>query len=146
MILRNLEKHREIIRVDTSSGESSLISEAEADGINPVGGFFMHEGLSFGLSAEDGCIWLIISGRPLKYENGMATTLANLGRKNEFKLYNNERLVFSINYKPKKPSWNFFTVEDEDVDHFCWMHNVLSRPERKAVLLLVSASNSRAKM
>jgi len=44
-------------------------------------------------------------------------------------------MLTSVSYLPDKPFWNFFHVEDEDVDGFLWMHNVLSSAERRAILV-----------
>ncbi|WP_266172213.1 hypothetical protein [Dyella subtropica] len=44
-----------------------------------------------------------------------------------------EILLDVVTYSPEAPYWNLFAMDDEDLDGFTWMRNVLSSPERMAV-------------
>lgn len=133
MILRNRERFRDLITV--GEGGSS-IERLPGDGLQDRkanGFFFENDGRIFGLGVDHGRVWLLLDGRVRSAQPGIRVTVADAEGLRTFSAFDGNNLISSVTYRPEAPYWNFFAMEDEDVDGFTWMRNVLSSSERMAV-------------
>lgn len=141
MLIRNMNQFRDVIEVSVNHTPMKRFTIPEGEDVKTVGSFFEYGESLFGLSASDGSIWLMIRGKVLKHTENLTTEFSENGSQRRLQVREKGVSILDVLYTPEKPYWNFFAMEDEDVDGFLWMYNVLSRPERKAVLLEVAARN-----
>lgn len=135
MLLRNAERYREVLEVniDQESRRRDL-TEREID--TPTNGFFFdHNATTFGLGASQGTIYVLLQNRLVPYGPGFTTQMQEDGERRVFTANREAETLFRVTYSPMKPFWNFFAMEDEDVDGFLWIHNVLSSAERRTILV-----------
>jgi hypothetical protein len=99
------------------------------------GAFFDHRESVFGIGVSQGALFILLEGRLVAYGPRFATQLEDHGERRVFTARQDTATLVSVTYSPRHPSWNFFAEEDEDVDRFLWMHNVLSNDERRAILI-----------
>ena len=136
MLLRNTEHFRDVLELSVSNQQHRRFTLEEGQ-VEKINGFFVQRNnTTYGLCANDGAIWILCGGELLECTEGVSTQVES---KNEtgrtfFVLKNGEEIV-RLSYKPEKPHWNFFAMEDEDVDGLLLIHNILSSPERKGVFL-----------
>jgi len=102
----------------------------------PTNGFFFdHDAATFGLGVSQGTIFVLLRDRLLTYRPELQTQNQVSEEGRIFTVNDNGVTIVQIAYMPAKPFWNFFYMEDEDVDGFLWIHNVLSSSERRAILI-----------
>ncbi len=134
MLLRNTEKYVDIIEFSPTYGliRRFEISNGEDAATN---GFFceIFEKL-FGLGVSAGGLYVIVEGRAFNSEL-LTTTCVRFGEKREFVVSKGSSTLCRIKYKPDEPFWNFFAMEDEDVDSLLLIHNILSSSERKQIFI-----------
>lgn len=141
MLLRNLDNYEELIDVNSQCGSITYISDPAVEEKIIKGSFFIHDNFLFGLYAENGLGWLIICGKLFQCDSRITTQNVAIDNQRLFQVIEDDSVIFEVKYTPKKPYWNFFAMEDEDVDNFLWLHNVISTPLRREILLKESAQN-----
>ncbi len=133
MLLRNNERFLEVLEV----GElrRRVLTDSERD-IPTQGFFFDHEGTTYGLGVSPrGAILVLLGNRIAVYGPGFATQIQEDGECRVFTASQDGVMLVKVTYSPNKPFWNFYPVDDEDVDGFLWVHNVLSSAERRAIFV-----------
>jgi hypothetical protein len=135
MLLRNTERFLEMLEVSGEHGlrRRFLLSPAETAKTN--GFFFEHNKSVFGLGAAHGMHWLVVQGAIVECGDGLTTELREGTGRRAFRAHMNSRPFVEVSYEPMKPFANFFAMEDEDVDGFLLIHNILSNTERRAIFL-----------
>jgi len=135
MLLRNKERYREVLEVDTDRESARrVLTECEVD-IPTNGFFFDHDAKTFGLGVSRGTIFVLVQDRLVPYGPGFTTQIQEDGERRVFTADREAETLVRVTYSPMKPFWNFFAMEDEDVDGFLWIHNVLSSAERRTILV-----------
>lgn len=142
MILRNLDIYRYMIRLSDGGQSIEKVAESDVDAEKSNGLFWEVDGHPFGLGVQNGEMVLLLRGKLIAASRGMSVTVSDSGERRKFSVFDGEHLVSSEIYEPKKPHWNFFAMEDEDVDGFVWIKNVLASHERTAVFLELIGSRT----
>src|SRR5262245_21214040 len=134
MLLRNTERYCEVLEVGIDRKlYRRVLTERELD-ITTNGFFFDHSDTVFGIGVSQGALFILLQGRVLPYGPEFTTQLEDKGESRVFTARRDTFTLVCETYSPRQPFWNFFAMEDEDVDGFLWMHNVLSSAERRAIL------------
>jgi hypothetical protein len=135
MLLRNDDHYREVLEVDVDREPCRrVLTEREVD--TPTSGFFFdHEATTFGLVVCRGAIFVLLQNVLIPYEPDLTTQIEEIGERRVFSVSHESETLVRVEYLPMKPFWNFFPIEDEDVDGFLWIHNVLSNSERRVILV-----------
>ena len=137
MKLRNTEQYLDIMDFDLQSGERSRTLISREVEVKTNGVFCEFKGALYGLGAAAGELWIIING--IAYiAKEISTTCLPQGQGKEFTVYRNKQPLFSVKYIPAKPHWNFFTMEDEDVDALLLINNILNSSERMQIFVEVN--------
>jgi len=135
MLLRNQDRYLELLHVDVVRDVRER-REVHDKNISCDGFFFEHEGSLFALGAESGAIYLILNGTLLKHDDStIETQLEEAADCNTFAATQHSRTLCSVTYKPIKASGWIANEDDECLDGFLWMHNVLHNPERRSLMI-----------
>ena len=135
MLLRNTERYREVLEVGIGrQPHRRILTERELD-IATNGFFFDHSDTVFGIGVSQGALFILLQGRLVPYGPEFTTQLDENGESRVFTASRDTLTLVCETYSPRRPFWNFLAMEDEDVDGFLWMHNVLSSAERRAILV-----------
>jgi hypothetical protein len=135
MLLRNLERHREMLDV-RNAGQWHRRGLEPKDQTQSNGFFFDHGGATFGLGVSGGEILVLLRDQLVPYGSGLETQIRDEGESRIFVAAYNAAPLVRVTYRPPVPfSTPYYSMEDEDVDGFLWIHNVLSNYERRAIFL-----------
>lgn len=134
MFLRNYERYLEVLDLDLD-GRSQRRVLLPGDDIKTNGFFFDHDGKMFGLGVSHDVTLVLLHNQLVRYHAGFQTQINADGEHRVFTATCDGEQLISVSYLPAKPFWNFFFMEDEDVDGFLLIHNVLSSAERRAILV-----------
>ena len=134
MILRNTEKYLDLIEFSLSNCQARRLDREEGQHADTNGFFCELAGNLFGLGASEGKIYVIIEGQAFSHED-LTTSCTQHGEESEFIAKSGASTLCSVIYKSEKTYWNFFPMEDEDVDQLLLIHNILSSSERRQVFL-----------
>lgn len=135
MLLRNHERYQEVL--DVSNGGQWHRRVLEPKDPTPSNGFFFdHGGETFGLGVAGGEILVLLCGQLVPYGSAFQTQIRDEGERRIFIATCNAVPLVHVAYRPHLPfSTPFHTAENEDVDGFLWIHNVLSSDERRAIFV-----------
>ncbi len=134
MYLRNTEKYLDILEIYPDDNVVNRFVIDKDDERNTNGFFCEVNGQLFGLGVSNKEIFTILNGHV--YPNKIITiTCLTVEDHREFCAYKNNKLLHMIKYEPQEPHWNFYTMEDEDVDSLLLMKNILSSDERKSIFI-----------
>jgi hypothetical protein len=135
MLLRNTERYREVLEVGIGrESHPRVLTEREID--TPTNGFFFdHNATAFGIGICRGAIFVLLEDRLVPYGPEYETQVQETGDRRVFTASRDGMALVRVAYSPGKPFWNVFAMEDEDVDGFLLIHNVLSSVERRAILV-----------
>jgi len=134
MLLRNTEKYIDIVEFSPSNGFIRRF-ELPSDKDTSTNGFFCEiEERLYGLGVSAGKIFVIVESQVFSSEL-LTTRCVRTDESSEFIVRKGESILCKVNYIPEKPFWNFFTMEDEDVDGLLLIHNILSSNERRQVFI-----------
>jgi hypothetical protein len=135
MVLRNLELYRDLIRVGAGEFSIERVAEADTGELRSNGTFWDIDGYLFGLGVQGGVIVLLLGDQLVEATFAVTVQVVDVGSRRIFSAFEEGRRLCTVEYEPKKPHWNFFAMNDEDVDGFVWMNNVLASPERKIIFI-----------
>ena len=138
MILRNKDRFRDLIAVGDSVGSIERLPDDGAQERKANGFFFEKDGRIFGLGVNQGVVWLFLDGELRAAHHELLVSVEDADGLRTFSVFDGQNLISSVTYSPEAPYWNLFAMDDEDVDGFTWMRNVLSSPERMAVFTAVN--------
>ena len=135
MLLRNQDRYLDILHVNVAR-DSRERREAVDKNIPCDGFFFEHENNLFALGAEAGEIYVILNGKLLKHDdNTLQTQLQESPDCNTFTATHRSRTLCRVTYTPIKASGWTPNEDDECLDGFLWMHNVLQNPDRRTLMI-----------
>ena len=135
MLLRNIERYLEVLEIGVGQElPRRSLTDSERD-IPTQGFFFDYGGTTFGLGVSRGAILVLLRNQLVVYGPGFATQIQEDGECRVFTASQDGAALVNVTYSPNKPFWNFFSMVDEDVDGFLWLHNVLSSAERRAIIV-----------
>jgi len=130
MLLRNQDRFLDMLHVDVVR-DTRERREVTDTSVACSGFFFEHDDSLFALGAEDGVIYVILNGTLLRHDdNTLQTQLNKSPDSNTFTAIHRSRTLFSVTYRPIKASSWTPNEDDECLDGFLWIHNVLQNPER----------------
>lgn len=138
MILRNRDRFWDLIAVGDNGGSTERLPDEGVQERKANGFFFEKEGRTFGLGVDRGVVWLFLDGELRAAHNRLLVSVEDAKGLRTFTAFDGPDLIFSVTYSPEGSYWNLFAMDDEDVDGFTWMRNVLSSPERMAVFTAVN--------
>lgn len=139
MILRNKDRFRDLIAVGDSGRSIERLSDEGAQERKANGFFFEKEGRIWGLGVDHGVVWILLDGELRAAHHELLVSVKDADGLRTFSAFDGQNLLSSVTYSPEAPYWNFFAMDDEDVDGFTWMRNVLSSPERMAVFTVANS-------
>ncbi len=139
MILRNKDRFRDLIAVGESGSLLERLRDEGPQERKANGFFFEMDGRVFGLGVDRRQVWLLLDGELRAAQPGVRVGVADAEGLRTFSAFDGNDLISSVTYPPETAYWNLFAMDEEDVDGFTWMRNVLSSPERMAVF---TAANS----
>ncbi|MEO0377610.1 MAG: hypothetical protein AAF329_24015 [Cyanobacteria bacterium P01_A01_bin.17] len=135
MLLRNQDLHREILQIGVVRNSRERFRGLDNEDNSCDGFFFGHDGRLFGLGAESGAIFIILNGQLVKYDATLETQLAERPHHNISTVYQSARRLCVVTYKPVKASGWIPNEDDECLDGFLWMHNILRSAARRIVIV-----------
>ncbi len=135
MLLRNQDHYRDLLDIDVVRDIRQRLRIGENEKMSCHGVFFEHDDGLFGLGAESGAIFVIVNGKLLKYDDNVETQLEDSPGDNTFSVLQDSRPLITITYRPIKASGWIPNEDDECLDGFLWMHNVLRDEERRDLLI-----------
>jgi hypothetical protein len=135
MLLRNKERYAEVLEVGIDrESRRRVLTRCEVD--IPTSGFFFDlYATTFGLAVSQGALFVLLQNRLVPFGPGFKTQMEVNGEYRVFTASRDAEVLVRVKYLPAKPFWNFFPMEDEDVDGFLWIHNVLSSAERQRIMI-----------
>lgn len=134
MLLRNFERYLEVLEFAKDSTRRRFVLDKRDDRLTQ--GFFIdHDGALFGLGVSRGAIVVLLQNALITYGPEITTTIQECGEARIFTACQHGTSIASVAYTPRVPQWFLMEDEDEDVDCFVWIHNVLSSAERMAILI-----------
>ena len=134
MLLQNQNQCRDLLRIDITSNLRQRGRLDDGANVTPAGMFFEHENELFGLGASDSKLYLILNDQLWLSDDSIETALSKIGDRNNFDVLQNSRNIYTIEYTPITSSGFIPNEDDECLDGFLWIHNILSSPERRALL------------
>ncbi len=135
MLLRNVERYLEVLQVGVDQKSCRRILFDDERGMATHRFFFDHDSATFGLGVSRGAVCLLLASRVVPYGPGISTRIQQDGESRIFTASQDGVTLANVTYLPGKPFRNLFPMDDEDVDGFLWIHNVLSSAERRAVFI-----------
>lgn len=135
MILRNLDNYRDLAEISDDGRSIKRIPETDVGEQRPSGLFWEMDGRLFGLGVDKGEMLLLLDCRIKAVTSSVKVGITDCAGRRTFSVFDGGHLVSEVQYEPQKPYWNFFAMEDEDVDGFVWINNVLASPERMSILI-----------
>jgi hypothetical protein len=97
--------------------------------------FFECNNSLFGLGAENGSLYIMISEQIIRYETSLFTLLNETGETRNFQAFIGKNLLYQTTYKFIPASGWIPNEDDECLDGFLWIHNVIRSPERRDLFL-----------
>ncbi len=135
MLLRNQDRYLDLLHVDVARDVRER-REAVDKNIACNGFFFEHDDNLFALGAEAGEIYVILNGKLMKHDaNTLHTQLDESPDSNTFTVTQHSETLCRVTYTPTKASGWTPNEDDECLDGFLWMHNVLLNPERRSIMI-----------
>jgi hypothetical protein len=134
MLLRNIDRYLDGWHIDVLRDVRERHKLSNDDCCD--GSFFEHNGSLFGLGTDSGELYVIAGGRLLKFNDQKLRTELRVSLDgNVFTLIADSLPILEVSYKPMKASGWIPNEDDECLDGFLWMHNVLQNPERRATII-----------
>jgi len=135
MLLRNQDRYFDMLQVDVAI-DTRERGEAAEPGIACDGFFFEHDDKLFALGAEAGEIYVILDGNLIKFDaRTFRTQLDESADCSTFTATQHFRTLCRVTYKSIKASGWIPNEDDECLDGFLWIHNVLQNPERLSLMI-----------
>ena len=135
MLLRNQNRYLDLLHVNVARDVRER-REAVDKNIACDGFFFEHDEILFALGAEAGEIYIILNGKLLKHDASTLQTQLDESRdSNTFTATQHSETLCRVTYTPIKASGWIPNEDDECLDGFLWMHNVLHNPERRSLMI-----------
>jgi hypothetical protein len=136
MLLRNKNVYLEKLQIDVVRDVRRRFRMTRDNDTNCDGFFFEHDERLFGLGSDSGAVHLLIDGQLLKLAPSIETQLVECPDVNTFIVTQNGCQLCRVEYEPKRGCGLWVPNEDDEcVDGFLWMRNVLRSPERIAIML-----------
>lgn len=135
MLLRNQDQYRDLLQIDVTTDVRQRIRLGKGDQCATDGSFFEQFATLFGLGVESGELYVILSGRLFLWGATLTTQLQQSPDQNTFTAIRDSQKLCTVRYTPIKASGWIPNEDDECLDGFLWIHNVLCSPERRAILI-----------
>ena len=135
MLLRNQEIYLDALQIDVARDVRERQRLNSDNNASCDGCFFEHNGSLFVLGAESGAMYVILNGQLRKYDDTLETQLVASPECNTFTATQDSRELCRVEYTPQRASRCVPNEDDECIDGFLWMHNVLRSPERRSILI-----------
>ncbi len=134
MMLRNQNRYLDLLHVDVVRHTRER-REATDKSITCDGFFFEHGNRFYALGSEGGSMYVILNGKLLLYDARLQTHLVESPECNTFTASHRSRTVCRVTYSPVRASGWIPNEDDECLDGFLWLHNVLQDPERRSLMI-----------
>ena len=140
MLLRNQDTYLDLLQIDVARDvweRRQMTSDSKSA---CKGCFFEHGGSFFGLGVDFGRMYVILNGQLLRYDDTLETKRLESVDFTTFSVTQDSVDLCRVEYTPWNASGWIPNEDDECVDGFLWLHNVLRNPERRSIMFASEAS------
>ncbi len=138
MLLRNHDHYLDMLYVDVASDARERRAALDKS-IADDGFFFEHNDDLFALGSESGTLYVILNGKLIKDDdNSLQTQLTESPDLNTFTATHHADTLCRVSYTPIKASGWTPNEDDECLNGFLLMHNILQSSERRSLLTTIT--------